>query len=64
VTRFYQSSEKLIRFLMNNFPKERFPKFIDAIVGGVEFKDAVLQIYGDQVKDYPDFNKQYDRFTK
>lgn len=64
VSVFYQSSEKLTRFLMNAFPQDRFPKFIDAVVGGAEFQDAILQVYGDQVKDYPTFCKQYDRFTK
>ena len=64
VTRYYQSAEKLTRFLMNEFPKERFPQFIDAVVGGTTFADAVLKVYGDQVKDYPAFLKRYERFTK
>ena len=64
VDRFYESSQKLIRFLMNNFPKERFPQFIDAIVIGAPFENAILQVYGDQVKDYTAFTKQYERFVK
>jgi hypothetical protein len=64
VTRFYQSSEKLVRLLLNEYPKERFPKFIDATLLGFPFRDALLQVYGDQVKDYPAFLKQYERFTK
>ncbi|MEI8235268.1 MAG: hypothetical protein WCH57_11370 [Verrucomicrobiota bacterium] len=64
VTRFYQSSEKLVRFLLNTCPKERFPRFIDAVLGGRPFREAFLQVYGDQVKDYSAFLKQYERFTK
>jgi len=64
VRRFYQTSQKVVRFLMSNFPKERFPQFIDAILGGATFESAVLKVYGDQVKDYPAFIKQYERFTK
>lgn len=64
VGRFYQTSEKLVRFFMNQFPKDRFPRFIDAILGGEPFENAVLKVYGDQVKDYPTFTKRYERFTK
>ena len=64
VHRFYQSSEKLVRYFMNEFPKDRFPRFIDAILAKATFESAVLKIYGDQVKDYPAFVKQYERFTK
>ena len=64
VRRFYQSSQKLVRFLMTAFPKERFPQFIDAILGNAKFEDALLKVYGDQVKSIADFNKQYERFSK
>ena len=64
VRNFYQSSEKLIRLLMNDFPKERFPRFVEAILGGAPFEKAILQVYGDQVKDFPAFNKRYERFSK
>jgi len=64
VRRFYQTSQKVVRFLMNSFPKERFPRFIDAILAGAAFESAVLKVYGDQVKDYPAFTKQYERFTR
>ncbi len=61
---FYQSSQKLVRFLMNNFPKERFPRFIDVILAGANFENAIVQVYGDQVKNYADFTKKYDQFIK
>jgi hypothetical protein len=61
---FYQSAEKLVRFLNNEYPQDRFPRFIDAIVDGVSFQDALVKVYGDRVKDYPAFLKQYDHFTK
>ncbi|MCX6967119.1 MAG: hypothetical protein NTZ46_04955 [Verrucomicrobia bacterium] len=64
VHRFYQSSQKLVRLLMNNFPKDRFPRFIDVILAGANFENAIVQVYGDQVKNYADFAKQYERFVK
>lgn len=64
VHRFYQSSEKLVRFFMNEFPKERFPRFIDAVLAGEPFEGAMTKVYGDQVKDYATFTKQYSRFSK
>lgn len=64
VHRFYQSSQKLVRFLMTAYPKERFPRFVDVIVGGATFEEALLKTYGDQVKDFAAFGKQYERFSK
>jgi len=64
VDRFYESSQKLVRFLMNSYPKDRFPKFVDAILGGANFEAALLQVYGDQVQDYAAFTKRYERFVK
>lgn len=61
VNQFYQSSEKLIRFLMTEFPQDRFPAFVDAILGGAKFPDALLKVYGDCVADYPAFLKRYNR---
>ncbi|MDD5351221.1 MAG: hypothetical protein PHQ12_13505, partial [Chthoniobacteraceae bacterium] len=49
VARFYQSSEKLVRFLLSAYPKERFPKFIDAVLEGLPLREAYLKVYGDQV---------------
>jgi len=64
VGEFYQSSEKLVRFLMTKSPRERFPKFIDAILDGKTLKEAVAEIYGDQYKDFDTFEKKYQLFTK
>ena len=64
VSVFYQSSEKLVRFLMTQSPKERFTKFIDAILSGKTLQVAVAEIYGDQYKDFDSFKKKYQVFTK
>ena len=64
VASFYQSSEKLVRFLMTKSPPDRFPKFVDAILGGKTLQEAVVEIYGDQYKDFDTFEKKYQLFTK
>ena len=64
VTRFYQSSEKFVRFLMTQWPPERFPRFVDEILAGTAVDAAIMKIYGDQTKDYAEFLKQYRRFSK
>ncbi len=60
----YQTSEKFVRFLMNEFPKDRFVKFIDAVLDGKSMQVAVLEIYLDKVKDWDAFLRRYERFTK
>jgi hypothetical protein len=60
----YQSSEKFIRFLMNELPKDRIVKFIDAVLAGHGMQEAVLEVYGDKFKDWAAFEKRYERFTR
>jgi hypothetical protein len=60
----YQSSEKLVRFMIKELPEDRFNKFIEAILSGTPMRDAVLKIYGDKVKDWDDFNKRFEKFKK
>jgi len=64
VAQLYQTSEKFVRFLMNELPKDRIVQFIDAILAGKSMQDAVLAVYSDKFKDWPEFVKKYERFTK
>lgn len=64
VSRLYQTSEQFVRFLMNDFPPDRFPKFIDAMLEGGDLQATVLKLYGDKVKDWSDFMRKYERFSK
>jgi hypothetical protein len=60
----YQSSEKLIRFLMSELPKDRIVRFIDAILEGRRIKTAVLEIYPDKLRDWDAFERRYERFAR
>ena len=60
----YQSSEKLVRFLMNDLPKERFPRFVDQILAGNSFDTAFLAVYSDRIQTMDAFNRQYARFVR
>ncbi len=64
VARLYQTSEKFMRFLMNELPKDRIVKFIDAVLDGRGMQPAVLEVYGDKVRDWDAFMKRYERFSK
>ena len=64
VAQFYQSSEKVVRFLMTKNPADRFPKFIDLVVNDTPFPAAVTTIYGDRYKDYDTFTKEYARLAQ
>lgn len=64
VAQLYQTSEKFVRFLMNELPKDRIVPFIDAILAGKPMQEAVLAVYADKFKDWSDFTKKYERFTK
>jgi hypothetical protein len=60
----YQTSEKFVRFLMTELPKERIVPFIDAVLDGKNLQTAVLEVYGDKFKDWGAFMKRYERFSR
>ena len=64
VEQLYESSEKLVRFIMNELPKERFLAFVNRILDGASLQEAVLNVYGDKFKNFDEFEKKYDRFVK
>jgi hypothetical protein len=64
VMQLYQTSEKLVRFLMNEFPKERFNDFLKATLAGKPLKETIPQVYSDKVKDWDAFLRRYERFTR
>ncbi len=64
VGQFYQSSEKFVRFLMNDLPKDRFPKFVEGVLNGQTADAAFVSVYGDKFKDFDAFKKRYKQFNK
>lgn len=64
VAQLYETSEKLIRFIMTELPRERFTQFINAVLSGQSLKDALMTVYGDKLASYEDFEKKYAKFTK
>lgn len=64
VAQLYETGEKFVRFLFNDLPPERFPKFVDAMLKGEILEVAIVKIYGDKYKDFDAFKKKYQRFQK
>lgn len=62
ISQLYQTSERLVRFLMTEFPKERFPSFVEALLGEKSFDEAALAVYSDKVTDAAQLRKKYARF--
>ena len=60
----YQTSEKLVRFLMSELPKQQFTTFVDAMLEGLPFYPAIFQVYGDKIKSIDDLQKRFARFDK
>ena len=64
VASFYESSERLIRFLLTRFPQERFVDFVDALIAGATLEDALLKTYPQQVTSLAKFEKDYEKFKR
>ncbi len=62
LARFYQSSDRLIRFLMIELPPENFPLFVDAILNGTAFEEAILSVYGENYTDFEKFRDDFNKF--
>jgi hypothetical protein len=61
---FYQSSERVVRFLFRGLPPERFTAFLDAILAGKEFAAALTSTYGDEIGSMDEFQKRYMKFER
>ncbi len=64
ISQLYQTSEKFVRYLMTELPKDRIVKYIETVIGGNGLKGSFLEVYGDKFKDWDSFTKRYDRFSK
>jgi hypothetical protein len=64
VDKLYQTSEKLVRFLMDEMPRDRIMKFIGLQLAGTSLKEGIQQVYGDKLKDWDDFQKRFEKFDK
>ena len=60
----YQSSERLVRFLMTDAPVDRFPKLFDLLVKGEELATALPKIYPDKYPTYDVFKQKFARAPK
>jgi hypothetical protein len=63
VLQLYQSSEKLVHFLMSK-ETDRFPKLIDRLGSGEDLPAAIPEVYGDLYPSYDVFAQQYARLPK
>ncbi len=64
VLRLYRSSERVIRFLMTRYPKDRIARFVESILAGNDFQKTVLEVYGDKGSGFAEFEKRYNAFEK
>ena len=64
VAQLYQSSERLVRFLMKDHPPERFVRLLDLLTSGETLEAAVPQVYPERYKDYAAFVKRYGQLPK
>lgn len=60
--RYYQSSERVVRFLMTELPPERFPRFVEALLDGGDVERAILEAYDGHVAGYGDFLERLREF--
>lgn len=64
VWQLYQTSEKFVRFLMNDLPKERFRKYVTEVLTTEDPKKSFMTVYGDKFKDFDTFEKKFKDFSK
>lgn len=64
VAQLYQTSERFVRFLMDDLPKDRFTQFLEAMLAEKTLEEAVVEVYADKVNDFEGFKKRYERFGK
>ena len=64
VWQLYQSSEKLVRFLMTDAPADRFPKLFEAMVNGDDLATGLQKFYADKYPTYDAFKQRFARLAR
>ena len=64
VQQLYQTAEKFVRYLLNNYPKQLFPPFVERVLAGEPVATALVAIYGNEFTDMAAFERKFARFTR
>jgi Peptidase MA superfamily len=59
VTQLYDSATKLVRYLLGKYPAELFPKFVGCLLDGTSAEAALAEVYGNEFRDLPAFDKRF-----
>jgi hypothetical protein len=59
VTQLYDSATKFVRYLFGKYPAELFPKFVDRLLDGMSAEAALAEVYGNEFRDLPAFDKRF-----
>ena len=60
----YQTSEKFVRYLLNNYPKQLFPTFVERVLAGEPVAAVLPVVYGSEFNDMAAFERKFARFTR
>jgi hypothetical protein len=55
----YDTGTKFVRYLFSKSPAQRFPQFVDRVLGGAPAPTALVEIYGDEFRDLAAFDKRF-----
>ncbi|MFL6569563.1 MAG: hypothetical protein ACJ8LI_10370 [Chthoniobacterales bacterium] len=64
VQRVYDTGTKFVRYLFAKYPAERFPQFVSRLLDGAPPQTALLEIYGDEFRDMPAFDKRFQTLIR
>jgi len=59
VAQLYDSATKFVRYLFSKYPAELFPKFVDRLLDGTPAPLALVEVYGNEFRDLPAFDKRF-----
>ena len=64
VQQLYQSAEKFVRYLLNNYPKQSFPQFVERVLAAEPVASALVAIYGSEFNDMAAFERKFARVRR
>ena len=64
VRQLYETSEKFVRYLLNNYPKQLFPTFVDRVLTGEAAAPALATVYGGEFNDMAAFERKFARIAR
>lgn len=64
VDQLYETGNKFVRYLFAKYSAERFRQFVDRLLAGESTQTALVEVYGEEFRDLPTFDRKFNTMIR